>query len=321
MKDLVRKVKKILTNKFISLGLIPLILIVFWVLASLILNNKVNFSVLLYQQSKNNIKIISGNLNKENNISGRFKANDNNLGLIMVRFNVYSPGSEDIITFKIKQEGDLNWYHVNSYRANLLTSGQLLPLGFPVIKNSKGKFYQFEILSNNKARIEDFNFLAGYEFSKNELVSNKGEGIGFLLKKTYTSFTNLDFILSSLVYLIPLFSYIVLCLILYFWRIKNSGYLYVVIPLSLIYSDIFIVKEFYLAVLVLLIIIWLYSFSKMKLESKVNFILAFVLILIWVILILLRVTDFQNKINIWTYSFLVMGVLTAVIEEKNTKKG
>lgn len=325
MKNIIKKINKIFVNKTIVLGLIPFLLIVFWFLTALIFNNKVNFSILLYQQSKNSIKIISDNSNQENKITGKFKANDDNLGLIMFRFNVYSPGSEDIVTFRIKQEGDRNWYHADSFRAAVLTSGELLPMGFPVIKASKGREYQFEILSkNNKVEIDDFNFLAGYEFSKNELISNKGEGLNFLLKKIYTSFTNLDFILSSLKYFIPLlfylFFYFAIKRLRIWWKILKIEGIYIGIPLFLIFLDIVITKKFYLPVIILLILIWLYSFSKKKLESQINFVLAFILILIWIILILFKITDFQSKINFWTYVFLVIGVLTAAIEERDVKK-
>jgi hypothetical protein len=329
MKEKLRKFKKTFIYKFIKFVLIPSLLLVFWIMASLVFSSKVNFSVLLYPYSKNNIQITSNRNGNGSVLTGKFNANDKNLGLIMFRFYPNSPRVGDMISFKIKQEGDLNWYHTNSYRSDLLSSGQLLPLGFPIITNSNGKSYQFEISSSsNRVTLDNSGFSAGYEFSKGELISNKKEGIGFLVKKTFTSFTNIDFLLSSLIYLMPLVFYLAICFLPS--KIKNRLNIkfdvkklentYVGVFLLLIFLDIFIIKEFYLLLLIVSILVWLYASWKMKLGSVANFLLAFILILIWVIIIMFRIDTSQAKLGIWTYTFLVIGVISAIIEERLIKK-
>jgi hypothetical protein len=78
MKNINKKIKKISINNFIFVGLLPFLLIAFWFISSLIYNNKVSFSVLLYKQSNSDIKQISSDkLLKGGKIAGEFKAKEN----------------------------------------------------------------------------------------------------------------------------------------------------------------------------------------------------------------------------------------------------
>lgn len=328
MKNMNKKIKKISINSFIFVGLLPFLLIVFWFISSLFLNNKISFSVLLYKQSQSDIKqIYSDKLLKGGKIAGEFKAKENYLGIVMLRFNNYVKhdfSSEDILLFKLREKGTKNWYYINNYRSGLLENNLLFPFGFPIIKDSKNKFYQFEIeslLGNDINAVElnknNFTFLSGYQFPKSEILSSKKSTTKFLVKKSITSLTNLDFLLSSILYLLPFIIYVFIYILSPWWkRIKYLGYILFVLLLILIFSDIFFIKEFYIGVLISLILGWIHIIVKNKLESRVNFLFAFVLILLWVLLIELKITDFQNKINIWTYTFLVIGLVQAVLEEK-----
>jgi hypothetical protein len=298
----------------------------------LIYNNKVSFSVLLYKQSNSDIKQISSDkLLKGGKIAGEFKAKENYLGIVMLRFNNYVKhdfSSEDILLFKLKEKGTKNWYYINNYRSGLLENNLLFPFGFPIINDSKNKIYQFEIeslLGNDINAValnkNNFTFLSGYQFPKNEILSSKKSTAKFLVKKSITSLTNLDFLLSSILYLLPFIVYVFIYILSPWWkRIKYLGYILFVLLLILIYLDIFFIKELYIGILVSLILGWTYCIIKNKLESKINFLFAFMLILLWVLLITLKINDLQNKINIWTYTFLVIGLVQAVLEEKGLLK-
>jgi hypothetical protein len=320
--------KKQLLNKFIFVGLIPIFLILFWLVASLFLNNKISFSVLLYKQPNQDIRQIpTGKLLKGDKITGQFQAQENYLGLVILRFNEYLKhdfNGEDILVFRLKEKDNKNWYFVGDYRSGLLENNSLFPFGFPVIDNSKSRTYQFEIDSlkgNQTNAVEvsknNFDLLIGYQFPKKIILSTKQATIHFLLKKFITSFTNLDFLLSSTLYLFPFILY----LLIYFispWReiIKRLVFFITALVLFLIFSDIFILRETYLGLLVVLIIGWVYCIIKNKLDSRINFIFAAILILLWIILIQFKVNIFDNKINIWTYTFLVIGLIQSVLEEK-----
>lgn len=325
-------IKKNLFNKFLFLGVIPFLLISFWVIASLFFNNKISFSVLLYRQAQNDIKLVtSEKLLKGDKISGEFVAKENYLGLVMLRFNEYIKHdfkSEDVLAFRVKQKEDKNWYYINNYRSGLLENNLLFPFGFPVINNSKDRIYQFEIESllgneTNAAEVSKnhLSLFTGYQFPKSEILSSKKATFNFLIKKSTISFTNLDFLLSSSLYLIPLIAYVFIYLMSLWWKkIKNLRVVLSRLLILLILLDIFIIKEVYIGVLSILIFGWVYSVIKNKFDSKINFLFVFLLILIWILFTVFDISEFQNKINIWAFTFLTIGLIHTVIEEKRVIK-
>ena len=330
MKNIKRKINKIFLNKFITLGLLPILLIAFWFISSLFLNNKISFSVLLYKHSQSDIRQVSAEkLLKGNRIAGEFRSKDNYLGIVMLRFDEYvKPDSsgEDILAFRLKEKGSKDWYYFNNYRSGLLKNNLLFPFGFPVIEDSKDKIYEFEIESllgneTNAAQVNknNFNLFTGYQFPLVETISDSKATLYFLIKKSITSFTNIDFLLSSVLYLLPLIIYIII--LLPWWKkIKNFGLLLSGFFLFLIFLDMFFIKEVYLGVLTFLILGWIYCIVKNKFVSKINFFFVFMLILLWVLLIGLDIKEFQNKINIWVYAFLVIGIGKSIFEERRSTK-
>lgn len=332
MKKIIKKIKKIFSNKLVAIGIIPFLLFTFWFMSSLFLNSKISFSVLLYKEPQNEIKQISSEkLLKGGKISGEFRAKENYLGIVMVRFNKYTKHdftSEDILRFKLREKGTKSWYYLNDYRTGQLENNLLFPFGFPVIQDSKNRIYQFEIesiLGNNINAVEvnkkNLAWLTGYQFPIIETFSDNRAAFNFLIKKTITSFTDIDFLLSSSLYMVPLIIYI-LVYILSPWlrRVKNFRYISPGILLTLIILDVFFVTEVYLGILTSLILGWSYCIAKFRLESKISFSIAFGFIILWTILIMLKITEFQNKINIWVYAFLVIGICHAIFEERRSIK-
>ena len=332
MKNIKRKINKIFLNKFITLGLLPILLIAFWFISSLFLNNKISFSVLLYKHSQSDIRQVSAEkLLKGNRIAGEFRAKDNYLGIVMLRFDEYvKPDSsgEDILAFRLKEKGSKDWYYFNNYRSGLLKNNLLFPFGFPVIEDSKDKIYEFEIESllgneTNAAQVNknNFNLFTGYQFPLVETFSDSKATLNFLINKSITSFTNIEFLMSSVLYLLPLIIYILIYVLSPWWkRIENFGYLLSGVFLFFIFLDIFLIKEVYLGVLTFLILGWIYCIVKNKFGSKINFFFVFMLILLWILLIGLDIKEFQNKINIWVYTFLVIGIGKSIFEERRSTK-
>lgn len=327
----IKKNKYFLSKKIITLGLFPIFLILFWIICSLLFNNKISFSVLLYQQPSSDITSLpQGALLQGNKIKGEFKAKDNYLGLMMLKFAEYGKhdfSGEDVLVFRIKQKNDKNWYYSNTYRSGLLDNNLLFPFGFPVIDNSKDEIYEFEIesISGSKSNGVEINrnstaLFSGYQYPRYEITKNKKSTIGFILKKIYTSFTNLDFLLSSTLYLAPLLLYFGI----YIYLSTNSN-LYILKPFIniflfiLILMDIFLTKEIYPGTLMSLGFVWIFLLRVNKKSSKYSFIFAIVLIFIWISIITLRINNFQNKINVWVYMLLIIGLFQAIIEERYTK--
>lgn len=320
--------KKLRIRKSIFLGILTFILIGFWFISALLFNNKLSFSVILHKEAQVAVKqITSEKLHKGDKIKGEFRAKENYLGLILLKFDNYVKqdyNSEDTLIFKIRQKGDSDWYFTNKYKSGILVDNSLFPFGFPVINESKDKIYVFEVesLSGNDKNSVGINkdnpiLITGYQFPRNEIFSSNNTTSNYLIKKTIYSFTNTDFLLSSVVFLLPLIIFFLIYVMTYYWkRIKHIGQVTLGILIVFILSDIFIIKDVYLGILMSLILGWIYILVKLKISSKINFIIALILILFWALLILFNINEFQNKINIWVYTFLAIGIGHAVFEEK-----
>jgi len=328
MKNVNKIAKKIFSNRFFLLGVVPVLLLLFWFFASLSFNNKISFSVLLYKHSNSAITQLPKNtLLKGDKIKGEFRAKDDYLGLVMLRFAEYAKhdfSGEDLLVFRLKQKGDKGWYYSNTYRSGLLNNNLSLLFGFPIITDSKNKTYEFELesLSGNKTNGVEINrnstaLFSGYQYPKSEIIKNRRSTLKFIFKKIITSFTNSDFLLSSILYLFPLLVY----LAIYMFSSSGKGlnnFRHVITTLIsvLILVDIFRIKEIYLGVIVLLILGWIFTAVINKNGSRFSFIFAISLILLWVLLMALRINDFQNKINVWVYMLFIIGLFQAVFEEK-----
>lgn len=87
------------------------------------------------------------NLLKGEKITGKLLATERNLGIVLVRFTQLTAKVTDTVIFRIKQEGQEQWYYENNYHANQFQSDEYYTFGFPPIVNSKNKVYIFEVES------------------------------------------------------------------------------------------------------------------------------------------------------------------------------
>lgn len=123
-------------------------------------------------------------------IIGEFKSEDNFLGIVGIRFLTHEKVSSDFYIFRIKEKSDKEWHHINTYKAKEFGGYPLFPFGFPVIINSKGKIYYFE-LESLSGRSRDAVSISAIEpvivvknvFSRRYLLDHKKELALFLFKK------------------------------------------------------------------------------------------------------------------------------------------
>ena len=155
---------------------LPLILLLAAVFLSVIFffNSDLNPNVLSHNESGQ--KIIKTN----NSISGKFKASDNYLGIISVRFNKENLSGNSI--FQIKNVLEEDWYHTATISAVQYNTLPFYSFGFPIIEKSKNQIYQFQIklFSGNR----------GLSLSKQApvLVTNYAYPKEILLKKSISSY-------------------------------------------------------------------------------------------------------------------------------------
>ena len=79
----------------------------------------------------------TGELLSGDTIRGEFRAKDNNLGIISIRFSTFNRISSDVFTFRIKEKGKKEWYYVNAYKSKEFGGYDLFPFGFPIISTRK----------------------------------------------------------------------------------------------------------------------------------------------------------------------------------------
>ncbi|MBU2632301.1 hypothetical protein KKG52_01165 [Patescibacteria group bacterium] len=287
-------------------------------------------------------KIIKGD-----KISGKFKASENGLGIISVKFITYNRPKftdEDELLFRIKEENNKDWHYESKYKNGLMYDVPHYPFGFPVIQNSKNKTYIFEVIStkgNSKNTVSlskrEPGFEAKYKFSKNELLSDKWVFLDFGIKKIGYSLFTPDVLYASLVFLLPLLFYIL-------WNSTIKKY--VIAPLSnkaLKFTGLDIptlknlLKDFaYFAILNILIIfvlidvfylqlisdlvyiiipiLWGIYTKKYKLDSRASFAVGLFFIALCPIILIFNQTFTAEKSASWAFMFLIVGTIQALIE-------
>lgn len=131
-----------------------------------------------------------GELLAGDKVIGEFKSEDNFLGIVEIRFLTYGKISSDSYTFRIKEKSDKEWYYSNVYKAKEFGGYPLFPFGFPIITNSKGKIYYFELeslsgRSRNAVGISAIEpvILVKDAFNRTYLLDHKEELALFLFKK------------------------------------------------------------------------------------------------------------------------------------------
>jgi len=177
--------------KFITLSFVFLIIAVLLSIGYSFYTKKTPLLTLRHSYSKEILTIPrKGELLAGDKVIGEFKSEDNFLGIVEIRFLVHGKVSNDSHIFRIKEKSDKEWYHTNTYKAKEFGGYPLFPFGFPVITDSKGKVYYFE-LESLSGRSRDAVGISAVEpifvvknvFSRAYLLNHKDELALFLFKK------------------------------------------------------------------------------------------------------------------------------------------
>jgi hypothetical protein len=313
----IRSISRFLAMKIIRWGIFPLILLVFWIIGSAFLNPNSNFTFLSYPDDNlvNNIK--KDPLLKHAKIIGEFKAQENYLGIISL--SLKNPKGvefedEDILIFRIKEKGEKNWHQENTYKSGLLYGYKSFPFGFSLIDNSQNKTYVFEIEStngnrNNAVFVDRDNpvFISSYKIPSKEIFSNSKGLLTFICKKIISSFSSVDFLLYSTLYLTPLLYYILWHIIIK--KIILNKYFLNMVPLLIIFSDILIIKGDYAGIILCAIGFWLTFLILNNFKLNISFIFSFILIISGAIAIFINPNFIATKLANWGYYMFIMGIL------------
>lgn len=322
-----KKINKILYSKFTKLVAIPTLLLVCGIIASLIFNNRISFSVLEYSHANvfNSLpegrKLLQGDV-----VIGQFTAKENHLGIVSVKFEDFVKPDfrgEDVLQFRIKEKGEKNWHYLNNYRSGLLEDQLIYPFGFPTIAHSKDKTYVFELESllgneSNAVQLNNNKILSAHQIPREFIVGGKMNFVNFLTKKFITSFSSTPFLLSSVIYFLPFLFYVVWLLVLLKFSFKKN--ILSVISIMLILINILLVREYYLGVYLALLSLWIISLKVFKLHSSVSFVIFISLFIIWIFFNSFGYRIFDSNLNIWAYTFLIVGTVQLVFEYRKPNK-
>jgi hypothetical protein len=315
-------VKKIMSHRIIAWVVFPCVLVLAWAILTLvtIINYDKSFLVLSQNLSQSSFtNIPNGALLKNEKITGSFVAKENNLGIVSIRFKqeLRIPyKDEDTLIFRIKEKGANTWYYSGKFMSGLTFDVPFLPFGFPVINNSRGKTYDFELESlsgntQNGVVVSDNlpNLVAKYQFSKSELTGDKKALIIFGGKKFTEAIQNLDVLLAAVIYLMPLLLYFVVLSM----RLKSTYGLYAsLLLLMIIIYDIFRLQTSNDLLYVIAMIVWIITLKLQRKTAVYTFLVAIGFIVITPFFYSIGDVTSGLKATSWGYAFFTCGALQLV---------
>lgn len=338
--------RNIFKKKWVKFGIIPLFLLGVWSALTLfyIVVLDESFLVVSYSHSKKDFSSFTlSKLYAGDKISGSFTGRASNMGILGIRIKSYSRvpyREEDKLVFRIKEKGSDEWFYENIYRSGLMYEFSLFPFGFPVISDSKGRIYQFELesLEGNKENAVSLQnrepiFVSKYQESKEYLTQNPIKIPFFVLKKAGNYITNIDVQFSAFVYLLPLIFYLLiisklgtklfrLIVGIYapFQKYEEKADYYV---FSGITSAVIVLDILYLqvpnGVIYLVVGIIMYIISRLYgVKSKNALAVSIVLLLLSVPLYYLDYFHVAERSASWAYIFLVLSTIQ-MLGERNKK--
>lgn len=305
--------------------IIPFLLLVFWLIATLylIIKSDISMSVLskTYDKDIFNQELLKP-LEKGDVLRGEFTAKENNLGMILVRFDTRSKSINDTIIFRLEKKGDMKWYADSLYNTDQIVHDSLFPFGIKKIPNSKGKTYIFEIESLHGKGTEAMLlstvepiFVTKYQFEKTQLKSDWKNMAYFLVQKSIATLEDRSNLYISLSFLIPLILYsISLTFLKYFshYKILNIRHpdlaalnqLSVLIYIVLLTSYIFLIKQNIYPISITFLILWLIFIKKYNISYRTTLFFACILYLISIIIP--QTFSYYENIIMWGNIYLFL---------------
>ena len=136
-------------KKYLLTAVIPLLLFVMGIGLTFveIYGNEGSFVSIKTAIPRSQLQFSTSKLKKGDIISGLFISKYNNLGTIAVRFTTHYRINEDSLIFRIRDQDSQKWFYEHTYKTDQFQPNQLFPFGFPIIANSKGRAYVFELES------------------------------------------------------------------------------------------------------------------------------------------------------------------------------
>lgn len=296
-------------KKFLPLA----ILIAIWLFASgqSITKSGVSYNTLEFPHSPQDfITRPVRQLTQGQKIVGRFTAKENNLGQLAVRFTGNYKEPSDRIVFRFKPENHHQWYYQAEYNTDQFQNNQLFPFGFPLIEQSKGQSYLFEIESlsgsteSGQIGISQDSppFTSRYTFSPRSVIAIST----FLIKKAFNILSNTDFLATSFIFIIPILFYLALVA-------HRKAYYLILFPLLVIFIDLLIFRKNINAVYWIAFLTATVGSYHTKISPYLISRIAFAFLVAVPIFVIFDLNPFAEKLSIWFIVLLAVYSIQSVI--------
>lgn len=280
-----------------------------------------SFTVLTNRYGQKNISPILSN-----KITGEFVAKHNNLGIIGVRLITHDDSQVNKLKFFIKESDAVDWYYVNTYRVTTLPNTNLFPFGFPIIKQSAGKSYKFELdlVEDGSRRGLELDsqypvYTTYYKYYKRELLTHPSEFIMFLINKTESYFTNFVEIGYLTIYLGVVVT--LYCVISPILLRRPSKVLPFALIITVIVFDIYFDYNVSEVVSVGLTSIVILSLLYQNITSRTLYIIGFMYFVLCSVFLFVGSEQMLQKAGIWGFIFLCIGFVKDAYESVRSGSG
>ncbi len=247
---------------------------------------------------------------------GTFIAEEDNLGLVSVRFHTFERENDDILMFRLKEKGASQWQEQILIRTTF-SNDHFYNFGFALIPHSQGKTYVFEIESTrgtpeNAVAISTIvpNVQSKYQVPKSEITQNPGVFARYLLRKSENVMQNNNVAFPFMVFFTPFVLYIMW---LFKEKIPSYPHIMFVIVASLIVADIFLVRVFVDDVLIVLMALWYWVMNVNRYKFEISYYVALVVIGLSALFNELRLLMLTERMMSWAFLLLIVGTIQQLI--------
>lgn len=262
---------------------------------------------------------VSGELVRGNKVWGTFRSKFTNLGIVSLRFYNQDRDSKDTLLFRLREVGQDKWYYEAKYETDQFLPHKHFPFGFPVIANSDGKNYEFQLESLRGATgsgiFIDYQtppvFTAKSFYPKAELLSDRRLFTYFLTNKLSNIFGDPDIRLNTFFFFLPFILYLV------FLLTEGLSYQYLtLIALFFSFYDLFWLTKSYDFLFISHLFFWGLIVRRFRFESRVATVFALGFLVLTPVMLIFGYQAHAEKTAVWAYLFLCITVVQQVYEIK-----
>lgn len=238
-----------------------------------------------------------------------------NLGTIEIRFDNNYYISTDSLIFRIKERGRSDWYYQAEYKVDQFQKDKLFPFGFPAIADSAGKHYLVEVESlrgvpGNAIALSGIlpRIVGKHLYVRTMLLSSPLLLLFFVSQKLINIFQYPNFFSITLLSSVPLLIYLI------YQMIGSSVGLLSVLLFSLMFIEIFWIKDYLAYFQATILFGWFLVIRKHRLSYLTPALIGISFFALSLIYSLLGISHLAGKFGPWTFWFFCLAIFQTANE-------